>query len=126
MFVRTIVGAVVLVGFVAGSLGCGSAPPEPSGSSDGVYSVQLTAATLATLPQCTWALAGTVAYVTSPSSLWACSLGAWHEIKCSASNAGSVAYAGSTTLLACVASSWIQIALPKGPPGDPGAQGPQG
>ena len=71
---------------LAGSAGCGdqnqgSAPstalPAPV---NGVYSVQIQANTPSALPKCTSALGGTVAYVSSPASLWACSGGNWCQI----------------------------------------------
>ena len=83
--------------------------PEPA---DAVYAVALTAAAPRALPKCTSSLAGTVAYVSSPSSLWRCSGGCWTEIRCNTEQAGNVAYASATqTLLECEAQQWTAIAL---------------
>ena len=117
------------VGMVA--TGCGpSSDPQTSNPSPTpeVYSVSLTAAAIAGLPKCTSARAGTVAYVSSPSSLWTCTDRAWHRIECSVAQAGEVAYASATqTLWACVARQWTPIALPEaGPPGEAGPAGPVG
>jgi hypothetical protein len=115
------------------SAGCGGADAgSPSSTGlpapiNGVYSLQIETATPSALPKCTSALAGTVAYVSSPSSLWACSRGNWCQISCTTSSAGDVAYASSTqTLVACVSSAWTPVALPKGPQGDAGPPGPPG
>ncbi len=116
---------------VAG-VGCGGGASSPSTSADplpdpGLYTVKVQASTPSSLPKCTAALAGTVAYVSSPSDLWECTSGSWCEIKCGVSSAGDVAYASSTqTLVACVANSWTQVALPQGPKGPQGDAGPPG
>jgi Collagen triple helix repeat (20 copies) len=131
--VFTGVAAVSGVAFVGGA-GCGEQASAPSTGLptpvDGVYSVQIQANTPSGLPKCTSSLAGTVAYVSSPAGLWACSGGSWCSINCSNNGAGNVAYAsGTQTLVACVSSAWTPVALPqgpKGPQGDAGPQGPQG
>src|SRR4051794_12054787 len=110
--------------------GCGGPGPDSSQipePTNGSYSIALSAGTPASLPKCTSALAGTVALVTSTSSLWACAGGAWCEINCTTGNSGTVAYASSTkTLLACVSSKWTLIAQPQGLPGPQGLSGAQG
>jgi Collagen triple helix repeat (20 copies) len=115
-----------LVGVCAG--GCSSQPAESPPPTNDVYSVELTAATPSSLPKCTSALAGNVAHVASPPSLWSCIAGSWVQIPCTTGLGGSVAYASTTkTLWACVGSSWTQIALPvAGPPGPQGPAGPVG
>src|SRR5262249_33233562 len=118
----------LLVG--AASMGCGGAPADGTGApepTNGSYSVAIVATAPYALPKCTSALAGTVAYVTSPSSLWTWPGGIWFEIRCTLLNAGAVAFASSTqTLVACASGAWSQVVLPQGPAGAPGAPGPQG
>jgi hypothetical protein len=133
MKVGVIMGIAAGCGLALGSAGCGDQDPGSAPSIalpspvNGVYSLQIEAATPSALPKCTSALAGTVAYVASPASLWACSGGNWCEINCTTSSAGDVAYASSTqTLVACVSSTWTPVALPKGAQGDAGPPGPQG
>jgi len=125
------IGAVTLVVAVTTVCsGCevqkrAAAPSEPA---DGVYAVELQAATPANLPKCTSALAGTTAFAASPASLWSCLGNSWVQIPCTTILSGAVAYASATkTLWACVSGTWTQIALPaEGAPGPPGATGPQG
>ena len=110
----TVGGTALLEG-----VGCGQQPSRPSTSSTATasqeYSIQIQASTPGTLPKCTSSLAGTVAYVASPASLWTCSGGQWNQVECDGDEAGRVAYAASTqTLWACVAGGWTQVALPKG------------
>jgi collagen type VII alpha len=140
MKLRAFAGVAAASGIsLVGSVGCGDHGSTPSSSANlpspvnGVYSLQIEAATPSALPKCTSALAGTVAYVSSPASLWACSGGNWCEINCTNSSAGDVAYASSSqTLVACVSNSWTPVALPQGPKGaqgdagPPGPQGPEG
>ena len=136
---KRVVPLMALTGaFVVTTLGaCGSGH---SGSlaytrpDNGVYSVELSVQTTANLPACTSALAGNVAFVASPPSLWQCEAGHWLQIPCTDALAGLVAYASlSQTLWSCVGGQWTQIALPEagppgpqGPQGDAGPQGPQG
>ena len=122
---------VLASGFaVAMTAGCGGAPDGSSAIPapvDGVYSVGIESSTPSGLPKCTSALSGTVAYVASPSGLWACAGNSWCAINCSNSSAGDVAYVSSTqTLLACSAGTWSPVPLPKGPQGDAGPAGPKG
>jgi hypothetical protein len=92
-----------------------------------LYSVALTASTPATLPKCTSALGGTTALVLSPPGLFSCLAGVWVPIPCVAIGAGAVAYASaSQTLLACVAGTWTQVALPQGAMGPAGPMGTMG
>jgi hypothetical protein len=121
-----------IAGVLAGvaTAACGSNSPGDASLPqpvDGVYALSLTAISTSSLPKCTAALAGTVAYVSGNSSLYACSGGQWSQIACSTADAGDVAYASTTqTLVACVAKQWTQLALPAGPQGQPGALGPIG
>jgi Collagen triple helix repeat (20 copies) len=121
---------VVLTAFASGlvgAVGCDSSGSPSEQPVNGVYAVALMASTTAGLPKCTSALSGSVAYVTSSSTLWACSSGNWCQIMCASSEAGDVAYASSTqTLLACVGSKWTQVVLPAGPQGARGSTGPAG
>src|SRR5664279_501922 len=93
-------GSVLVVSGVFALAGFSCAPErQPAGQSASeatAYSVALTAATSNALPKCTAALAGNVAYVASPAGLWRCAGGSWSEIKCSADQAGAVAYASLT------------------------------
>jgi Collagen triple helix repeat (20 copies) len=131
---RTFVGVTAAIGAgLLGTAGCGSQPEASRPSADlpspvdGAYAVKIEANSPAGLPKCTSALAGTVAYVSAPAGLYACSGGSWCAITCNAASAGDVAYASSTqTLVACVSSSWTQIALPQGPQGPKGAAGAAG
>jgi hypothetical protein len=83
--------------------------------------VALVADTLAGLGNCTARQAGTVGYVTSTFSLYACANRQWRQIPCGNANAGDVAYESTTqTLLACEMRQWIPIATPQGEPGADG------
>jgi hypothetical protein len=126
---------VASLGFAIGGAGCGpgAAPRQGGTTSPDVYSIALTVQSFTSVPTCTAALSGTVAFVSSPPSLWRCSHRRWQQIACTASNAGAVAYASQTqVLLACVGDTWTQVAVPSGPPGpqgpagDAGPQGPAG
>ncbi len=117
----------------AGSIGCvgnGDAGPQPT--SGEIYAVAVQASTRSTLPMCGSNLAGTVAYVTSPPSLYACESDrgsfSWTAIACSSANYGSVAYANFTPpiLLACLGKGWTPIPLPESEAGPPGPRGPAG
>ena len=134
-----VAGAVSLVAGVGllASIGCGDRGSSPPSSPlpgalpvDGVYDVQVQTSTPSALPKCTSSLAGTVASVASPSSLWTCSGGSWSQILCTSDRVGLVAYSSSTkTLLACIGGSWTPVPLPpgpQGPQGDAGAPGPAG
>jgi GH35 family endo-1,4-beta-xylanase len=126
-------GALLAGCTAIGAAACGSvgshdnAQADRPGSSE-VYSVALTAATPSDLPACTSGLAGNVAFVSTPASLWQCNLHTWLPIPCTNLLAGAVAYASlSQSLWACVAGTWTQVALPEaGPPGPTGATGAQG
>ena len=99
-----------------GLIGCQAGDENASQSAQAGESIAVTivAATVANLPACTASLAGTVAYVTSTSTLYACSSNTWRSIACTTSNAGDVAYASTPqTLLACVAKKWTPIAAPQ-------------
>jgi hypothetical protein len=133
--IALLVVGIGLVGVCAG--GCVGQPATTPPPTNDVYSVELTAATPSSLLKCTSALAGNVAYVASPPSLWSCRDGRWDQIPCTTGLSGSVAYASTTKALwACVGSTWTQIALPAagpqgpqgptGPAGDAGPPGPQG
>jgi hypothetical protein len=75
---REIALLVVGIGLVAVSAGgCSSKPAASTSPTDGVYSVELTAATPSSLPKCTFALFGNVAFVASPPSLWSCNGANW-------------------------------------------------
>jgi Collagen triple helix repeat (20 copies) len=136
MKIRTLVEIAATSGIaLVGMAGCGDGQPSPPigrvpSPVNGVYSLEVQATTSSGLPKCTSALSGTVAYVSSPADLWACSGGSWCEIKCASSSAGDVAYASSSqTLVACVSNAWTPVPLPlgpKGPQGDAGPPGPQG
>jgi hypothetical protein len=118
-------------GMIVASGGCSSQEsPQPSTSARGAYEVMILANAPSGLPRCTSSLQGTVAFVSSPPSLWDCVVGTWIQIGCTVLNAGSLAYVSSTkTLLVCTASTWTPVTLPPGPQGDagpPGQQGPAG
>lgn len=99
------------------ALGCSAEAPEQDSEGHGsVFAFELTAADLASLPACTSALAGTVAYVTGSSTLVTCSSGKWTSIACTAARAGDVAYSSTTkTLLACIAKKWTPVSMPTSP-----------
>lgn len=114
----------IAVGFAILEGGCGPAGSSGQGATNDVYSIGLTVPDVAALPRCSAGLSGTVAFVSSPPSLWECSSQRWQNIDCTNRNAGAVAYASRTqVLLACVSGTWMQIAIP---PGAPGPQGPAG
>lgn len=107
-----------------GLIGCQAGGEDASESSQGgeSISVAIVAATVAGLPTCNANLAGTVAYVTSTSTLYTCSSNQWRAIACTTSNAGDVAYVvSSQTLLTCSAKKWSPITVPKGPTGPSGS-----
>src|SRR5580704_15373856 len=93
----SLVSGAVFGSALATLTGCGQAAsvsstspvPLPDG---GVYDVSFETSTPSSLPKCTSALAGTVAYVSSSSTLWSCSGGTWCQVGCSSSGAGDVAY----------------------------------
>ena len=141
MKLKSFTGIAAMSGVaLAGGAGCGEAPSSPSLAGvptpvNGVYSVQIETDATSGLPKCTSALAGTVAFINSPTnpSLEACAGGSWSPIKCTNGGAGDVAYASyPPTLLACISGNWTQVPLPQGVPGPhgdagpPGSQGPQG
>ena len=108
----------------------GSAPSSAAtvAKPDGdVYAVTVEALTLGGLPKCSSSLAGTTAYVQSPTSLYSCLASAWVPIPCLSISAGAVAYASaSQTLLACASGQWTVVPLPQGPTGPAGAMGAPG
>src|SRR5215831_7655666 len=120
------------IGLVAS--GCNGAPPSPADEQPGtIKSVALAVTVSGDLPKCTSAIAGSTAYVQSPSGLWYCNGNTWTPIPCATLMAGAVAYASaSQTLYACAAGTWAAIPLqagpqgPAGPKGDPGPAGPIG
>lgn len=124
---RRLAEALFVVGWVAG---CATETPstDPSPASDVVaYKIAWTSGSTASLPQCTSAFAGQIAYVTSPVGLWTCAHGAWSPILCTSLDVGAVAYASTgNTLLACVDRRWTVVDLPPGPEGPPGEAGPVG
>ena len=140
MRLRTFAGIACRCGVaLVGSAGCGDHGSTPSSSSslpapvNGVYTVPIQANTPSSLPTCTKALDGAVAYVSSPPSLWACEGLRWESLPCNDGNVGAVAYASTTkSLWACTGDVWTTVALPAGPQGpqgdagSPGPQGPQG
>ncbi len=104
-----------------------SAPPPVNG----VFDVTIQSATVAGLPTCAAALAGTTGIVVPASpalpTLYACLANNWVAVPCVTTLAGDVAYASTTkTLWACSGGHWTPIALPAGTPGDAGPPGPQG
>jgi hypothetical protein len=128
--------AVAVLAPIRALSGC-SAEDDPAGSSRVQYEVQITANAPSSLPKCTSALAGDVAYVSSPSSLWSCASGSWSQITCNVAAAGDLAYAASPPgLWACIEKQWIAVPFadggapgpqgPTGPQGPAGPQGPQG
>jgi hypothetical protein len=116
--------AVVCSSFSISQGGCGS---SGRGTTPDVYSIALTVPAATALPACTPSLAGTVAYVISPPRLLKCNGQRWLDVGCTVQNAGSVAYASRTqVLVACQGGTWTQIAIPAGPPGQPGPAGDSG
>ncbi len=130
----TIWGVAMSALLPAGSIGCaGGGDSAPQTSAEQVYSVGFMVSTRGNLPTCTSSLAGTVAYVASPPSLYACEASrsgsfSWTSIACSSANYGSVAYANLSPplLLACVNKGWTPVPLPQGEAGPPGPRGPAG
>jgi len=126
-----IVTSVALFGGLLGvcGAGCGvggasSPAPLPSVRE---YSVGLMADTPLGLVECTKALDGTVAFVSSPPGLWACDNTHWRSIACEDENAGAVAYSSATkSLWACSGGVWIAVPLQQGPAGPQGEAGPMG
>ncbi len=119
-----LVTAIVCIGLATSQSGCGS---SGRGTTTDVYSIGLTVPAATALPVCTASLAGTVAYVSSPSRLLKCNGQRWLDIPCGVQNAGSVAYASRTqVLVACSGGVWTQVAVPAGPPGPPGPAGDAG
>lgn len=120
---------VTLWAFASFGIGCDQGPasrPRATGASD-VYSVSVTVDAVTALPACTPSLSGTVAFVSSPGTLWECVRRQWRAIACTDGDAGAVAYASQTqVLLACATNRWTIIAIPPGVPGPQGAPGPQG
>lgn len=111
------------------AVACSSSTPDRSEDFHlGEYSVALMVPTTPALPPCTPSLAGNVAFVSTPPSLWQCNLNTWIRIPCTDLLAGAVAYASlSNSLWSCVGGTWTQIALPEaGPAGPPGSQGEAG
>src|SRR5436190_18234789 len=96
---RMILGMTVVSAALAG-LGCGgvktsAAPPADgvsAGATEDVYAVALSVGTKRDLPACTAAREGNVAHVNTPSGMWRCFDGAWHDIACASDQAGKVAY----------------------------------
>jgi FG-GAP repeat/Collagen triple helix repeat (20 copies)/FG-GAP-like repeat len=136
--IRTLifVGGALLTAFLgAGAIGCSVADNGAQSSASipdpvkDVYTVRLTAATVAGLGACTAANAGEVGFVTSTQSPYACVGGIWTKIACTAAKAGQVVYVHlppQQGLWACVRNAWTQIVLDAGPPGPQGPAGPQG
>lgn len=121
--------AVTLLAFAGVGTGCGQggAPPQGPTNAPDVYSIALTVDAVTALPTCTPALSGTVAFVSSPPTLFECSSRRWRQIACTDGNAGAVAYASRTqVLLACVSGTWTKVAIPSGAPGPQGPAGPTG
>ena len=132
---RAIVWGVAIGALLpAGSIGCvGGGESTPQTASGETYAISVMASTRASLPPCTANLVGTVAYVTSPPSVYACESPrsgsfSWTQIACSSANFGSVAYANFSPplLLDCTNKGWTPIALPQGEAGPPGPRGPAG
>ncbi len=123
-----LLGYLVAGALTAWGVGCSEAPSKSADPSEpGVLSIGLTIPTPAALPSCTAALAGTVAYAVTPSSMWTCQAKRWLELPCTTLLSGAVAYASKNqTLVACVAGTWTPIALPTGPAGPVGPVGPAG
>ncbi len=112
-----------------GAVGCVGSEDSSQPSSSEIYSVALMASTRSSLPSCTSSRVGTVAYVTSPPSLYACENGSsWTQITCTAATSGSVAYADFSPpmLLSCINRTWTPIPLPQGEAGPAGPRGPAG
>lgn len=121
----SILGWVLQVSFLLIGSACGETTdgqPQPS-----TYAVGLASSSRGALPACSAATEGTVAFVNSPMSLWACREKKWKSIECEGERAGTVAYASATnTLYACIGRMWSPIALAAGPQGPQGIRGEQG
>jgi hypothetical protein len=120
-------GALVLGGCTEGASSSDLAPAAKE------YSVQVEAATVASLPTCNSKTSGEVAMVTGSSTLEQCNGLLWTPVLCSILNVGQVAYSSATsTLWACTnaadggAMGWQLISIPQGPPGEAGATGATG
>jgi hypothetical protein len=111
--------------------GCSNQSPATGVSSlaapTDAITIALVAGSMSALPKCTLALAGTTAFVQSPSSLYTCHGGMWIAVPRTTLAGGVVAYASaSQTLLACVGNTWTQVALSRGGAGPVGPVGPVG
>jgi hypothetical protein len=119
--------ATGMVTAVLAACGSGASTTETTSSATAAYTVSLTVPGASNLPTCTPALAGQVAYVALPSSLWKCADRDWTPIACTSMKVGAVAYASATDLLvACVGGRWTVVSLPAGPAGPQGPEGPEG
>jgi hypothetical protein len=121
--------ALVCALFAVLDLSCTGAELEPRSSQepDATYRIEMTVGTSAALPECNSSLAGQVAFVTAPPSLWSCIQRRWIPLPCTTLSGGLVAYAStSETLVACAGGHWTVVPLPAGPAGDPGTQGEPG
>ena len=124
---RWVVLGLLVIGALWAPAGCGGPSSSNGESATPSYSIAITVATSRDLPHCTAALSGQIAFITSGSALSSCSGGSWHSIPCSPLLAGAVAYSSMPpALFACVAGDWTPVALPAGPQGTPGPQGPKG
>jgi hypothetical protein len=126
---RALMLKTALTALCPSAVGCSVGGDASPTSSTDVYSVALVANTAGNLPMCTTDIAGTVAFIRSPPSLYVCdSNSSWTEISCTVAKSGSVAYANSSppVFVACVKKQWTQIPLPHGETGPRGPAGPPG